>query len=69
MNVIRNTEGASALSYSLIAALVAVSLAGGATALGKRSNAMIDCTEVMVRKGEKIKKPEKRFKRCVKRRG
>lgn len=69
MNFIRNVQGASAISYSLIAALIAITLVGGATALGKRSDAMVDCTGLMVKKAEKIKKPEKRFKRCVKNRG
>ena len=34
----RNEEGATAIEYGLIAALIAVAIIGGATALGKSVN-------------------------------
>ncbi|WP_147819687.1 Flp family type IVb pilin [Salidesulfovibrio onnuriiensis] len=42
MNLIRNEEGATALEYGLIAALIAAGIAGAVTALGDQVVATFD---------------------------
>ena len=61
-----NKAGATALEYALIAAIISISLITSAAAIGKNTSAKIQCTGVLVAKAEKIKNPDRRFKRCVK---
>lgn len=58
--------GATAIEYALIAAIISISLITSAVVVGKDASAKIQCTGVLVKKAEKIKNPDRRFKRCVK---
>jgi len=62
----KNKAGATALEYGLITAIISISLITSATIAGKNTSAKIQCTGVLVAKAEKIKNPDRRFKRCVK---
>ena len=42
IKLIRNSEGATAIEYGLIAALIALALVVGATALGNNINALFN---------------------------
>jgi pilus assembly protein Flp/PilA len=41
-NVIRNEDGATAIEYGLIAALIAVTIIGGVTAVGSKLSTTFD---------------------------
>lgn len=68
LNIIRkfrkSEHGATAIEYGLIAALIAVGMIGGVTLLGKKTNAILQCTsQKLVNPG--LDRSELRFRNCV----
>ena len=62
----KNTHGATAIEYGLIAALIAVSMIAGATTVGKKVNASFECVgQRMDRTGQN--RADRRYKNCVRR--
>ena len=68
LNIIRefwkNEHGATAIEYGLIAALIAVGLIGGATVVGKKTHATLQCTSQKL-DNPGLDRSALRFKNCV----
>lgn len=64
----QNKAGATAIEYGLIAALIAIGIIGGASAIGNKVNTQFDCTSQRIdRAGQD--KADIRFRNCVRRGG
>ena len=64
-NYARSRSGATAMQYGLIAALIGVSIIGGANTFGKTTNAQLQCTSEVIGDAETIRDPKKHMDKCV----